>query len=924
MISTTHHKAASEGGYTPHVTGSIDMRGDGMASTRNSIIVLHYLAPAATTAYFALAKTLAACLLQEPSKRAGRRSRRWPAIILQSVVVATVIAEGISAVLHAVRRPGWAASQDYVVYLVLLFVLHGSIAVGIAENATPLWHPYVGSWLVAGGFEIPLFVLQAAVDHGKDGGFSQLRMIACLVRAASLVSLSLAMAWIALKDRDPGIRLDDESEALLAEHGAHGILYANGAADSGNGTNGNAKVSSTPSLFDATENETATEEVNDDAEFDSETDIPDADKELKAQQKKRLKESGSWLKYLADFKIFFWILLPRKDRVVQACYFAIGFVILAERALVILVPRQLGIITNELAKDAGTGVVPWRAIGTWMLLAAFQSSAGLQLAKSIVQMPVQQYGFKALSTTAFKHIMCLSMDFHNEKNSGELIRAIDQGTNLQDLIDFFLFEIIPMFFDLILAFWYVTHLFDIYMGIILIAIGFLYIWIGAKVTSWSIKRRRDYNTAWRNESKVQNEAINNWQTVSHFNRSEYETRRYTDTVESYILALWRYWLAYYCGAAAQSATLLTGRLAAVALAAYRVSQGSAPVGNFITLVTYWRSIELPLMSVSYSIRKVSSMVIDSERLLQLLKTEPTVVDKPDAKNLDVSSGEVRFDHVDFFYDKRKQTLKDVNFTVKPGKTVAICGETGGGKSTILKLLYRYYDVNGGAIRIDGQDLRDVTLDSLRDAFGMVPQDPSLFNVSIMDNVRYARLDATDAEVKEACKAAAIHDKIETFPDGYKAMVGERGVKLSGGELQRVAIARAILRQPKIVLLDEATSMIDAETEAVIQSAFKRLTAGRTTFIVAHRLSTIQHADLILVIHDGKIVESGTHEELFEQKGKYVALWSKQLSRSVQDVEKKIEAVKADQALIDLDQASTIGVETSESSSSKSDSPERQK
>ncbi|KAI5360861.1 putative Type 1 protein exporter [Septoria linicola] len=885
---------------------------DDMASTHYGITVLHYLAPIVTTAYFALAKTVAACLLQEPSKRAGTGSRRWPAIILQSTIATTVVAEGISTVLQAIQSPGWAASQDYIVYLVLLFALHGSIAVGIAENSAPLWHPYLGSWLVALAFEIPLFVLQATSESPRNG-FSQLRMIFCILRASVLLALSLATAWFVLKDRKQGIRLDDETEALLAEQDRSNALHENELNGNANANGNGKRAKSSPTDSITTDEENSSEDTNNDAEFDSDFEDPDADKELKEQQMKRLKESGSWLSYLSDFKIFFWILLPRDNRVVQGCFVAIGLIILAERALVVLVPYYLGRITEELAQYAGTGIVPWSTIGTWMLLTAFQSSAGLQLAKSIVQMPVQQYGFKALSTTAFRHIMGLSMDFHNEKNSGELIRAIEQGTNLQDLIDFFLFEVIPMFFDLILAFWFVTHLFDIYMGLILVAIGFLYLWVGAKVTGWSIKRRRDYNTAWRNESKVQNEAINNWQTVSHFNRSTYESERYSDTVESYNLALWRYWIAYHCGAAAQSAILLAGRLAAVALAAYRVSQGSATVGSFITLVTYWRSIEFPLMNVSYSIRKVSSMVIDSERLLQLLTTKPTVVDKPEAKQIEVSSGEVCFEHVDFFYDKRKQTLKDVNFTVKPGQTVAFVGETGGGKSTILKLLYRYYDVNEGAIRIDGQDIRDVTLDSLRDAFGMVPQDPSLFNVSIMDNIRYARLDATDQDVKDACRAAAIHDKIESFPDGYKAMVGERGVKLSGGELQRVAIARAILRQPKIVLLDEATSMIDAETEAVIQSAFRRLTSGRTTFIVAHRLSTIQHADLILVIQDGKIVESGTHEELFEKKGKYVTLWSKQLSRSVKDVEAKLEAVKEDQALIELD--SSKGKTTGPSGSS---------
>ncbi|PIA98064.1 Heavy metal tolerance protein [Cercospora beticola] len=889
-----------------------------MANTRTAIAALHYLAPIATTAYFLSAKTVATCLLQEPSKRAGTKFRRWPAIVLQSTIVTTIVAEAISTGFHAAKVPGWAASQDYIVYLALLFALHGSLTVGLAENSTPLWHPYLGSWIVAFIFEVPIFVLQVTGDRSSNG-YDQLRTVLRIIRGSVLLALSLGAAWFALQDRRQGIRLDNESEALLAEQEAASGAHVNGAngAINGNGVKAKARNSDRPSTTSDGEDED--EEINDDAAFDSDSEDPQADKEIKEQQQKRLRESGSWLRYLSDFKIFFWILLPRHDRIVQACYVIMSLILLAERAIVILVPLYLGYVVEELAAGAGTGIVPWKTIGTWMVLAALQSAAGLPLIKSIVQIPVQQYAFKALSTTAFRHIMHLSMDFHNEKNSGELIRAIEQGTNLQDLIDFFAFDVVPMFFDLILAFWFVSRLFDIYMGLIIMTIGFVYIWVGAKVTSWSIQRRRDYNTAWRTESKVQNEAINNWQTVSHFNRSNYESERYSDTVEKYNLAMWRYWLAYHCGAAAQSAILLTGRLSAVALAAYRVAQGSAPIGNFITLVTYWKSIEWPLANMSYSIRKVSSMIIDSERLLQLLLTKPSVEDKPSAKEIVVTAGGVRFDHVDFFYDKRKQTLKDINFEVKPGQTIAFVGETGGGKSTILKLLYRYYDVNEGAILIDGQDIRDVTLDSLRDAFGMVPQDPSLFNVSIMDNIRYARLDATDEEVKEACRAAAIHDKIESFPDGYKAMVGERGVKLSGGELQRVAIARAILRQPKIVLLDEATSMIDAETEAVIQTAFKRLTAGRTTFIVAHRLSTIQHADLILVIQDGQIVESGTHEELFENKGKYVALWSKQSNRNVKEVEAKLESVKEEQALIDFEQDGKPGSSSSSSSSSSSDS-----
>ncbi|TKA79631.1 hypothetical protein B0A49_03144 [Cryomyces minteri] len=255
-----------------------------------------------------------------------------------------------------------------------------------------------------------------------------------------------------------------------------------------------------------------------------------------------------------------------------------------------------------------------------------------------------------------------------------------------------------------------------------------------------------------------------------------------------------------------------------------------------------------------------------------------VFDKKGALPLRISGGKVQFSDACFSYDPRKPTLVDVSFTAEAGQTVALVGETGGGNSTILKLLFRFYDATEGSIKIDGQDLRDVTLSSLRDAFGVVPQDPSLFNMSIMENVRYARLEATDDEVKEACENAAIHDKIMTFPDGYMSKVGERGVKLSGGELQRVSIARAMIRRPHIVLLDEATSMIDTDTEAQIQEAFSRLSAGRTTFIIAHRLATIMNADLILVVNDGRIIERGTHQELFALNGKYVSLWSKQTSK----------------------------------------------
>ncbi|KAK5680249.1 hypothetical protein LTS10_007176 [Elasticomyces elasticus] len=857
----------------------------GKHDVATALKTLHYVAPAAVVIYFISAKTVAACFLHQPSKRAGSAPRRYAAIGILLAVVATIIAQGIVYVLEATRNPEWASSQDAAVYVLADLLAYVSLTIGIAENKKPIWHQYIGAWTVGLLGEIALTALQPLAEPTKNR-----YAIACAVchvlRSLLLLILTLSGFAFAILDRQK-TRQTKETEPLLSNGNGHA------AKPNGYGAvNGSGNGVTVPEA-----------EESDDDDIDSDSEEPDRDKELKATQKKRLEESGSWLNYFKDFKIFIPMLWPYRNRFVQSCLGVVAIVTFAQRFLNVLVPRQIGIITDQLTQGGGNGVVPWRALGFWMLFSTLSSSAGLSLLKSLAEIPVQQFSYKSIGSSAFRQIMTLSMDFHNEKNSGELIRAVEQGQHLQGLLEFFLFEVGPMFTDLLVGFFYVYTLFDVYMTLILVGVGLAYIWIGAKTTTWSVKARRKFNNAWRNEAKVQNEAISNWQTVSHFNRGCYEVDRYTKSIDDFNKAEWHYYIAYYIGGSAQSVVMLIGRLAAFTLAIYRVAQGRAPVGNFVTLILYWRSIESPLMNVSYSIRRLSQMLTDSERLLQLMLTKPSVASAPGAPDIVIKEGKVEFDGVNFAYDIRRPTLKDISFTAEPGQTVALVGETGGGKSTIIKVLYRYYDLASGSIRIDGQDIRDVNLDSLRDSFGMVPQDPALFNISLMDNIRYARLDATDEEIMGACRAAAIHDKIETFPEKYKSTVGERGVKLSGGELQRVSIARAILRQPKIVLLDEATSMIDAETEALIQKAFKRLTAGRTTFIIAHRLSTIQHADLILVINDGSIIERGTHNELIKQNGKYVALWSKQLSKDVEDVSKALDAVNPDQVLLDVDNSS---------------------
>ncbi|KAK0938079.1 hypothetical protein LTR29_010303 [Friedmanniomyces endolithicus] len=847
---------------------------------KTALKLFHYIAPISVVIYFVLAKTVAACFLHQPSKRAGLASRRYAAIGLLVGVLVTIVAQGTVYVLEATRDPEWSSSQDAAVYVLADLLAYASLTVGIAENRKPIWHQYIGAWTVGLVMEVALTTLQPLAEPTRNR-YAILCEIFHVLRTLFLLILTVGGWACTLYDRQKLVS-GKEAEPLLSHE-----------------TNGHATKPAGYGAVTANGNGVTPHETDEDEDFDvdSDSEEPDRDKELKATQKKRLEASGSWLNYFKGFRIFIPMLWPYKNRFVQSCLGVVALVTLAERFLNVLVPRQIGIITDQLTEGGGNGVVPWRALGFWMLFNTLSSSAGLSLVKSLAEIPVQQFSYKSIGSSAFGHIMTLSMDFHNEKNSGELIRAVEQGQHLQGLLEFFLFEVGPMFTDLIIGFVYVYTLFDVYMTLILMGVGLAYIYIGAKTTTWSVKARRNFNNAWRNEAKVQNEAIANWSTVSHFNRGSYEKERYSKSIDEFNAAEWKYDIAYYIGGSAQSVVMLVGRLAAFSMAVYRVAQGRAPVGNFVTLTLYWRSIESPLMQVSWSVRRLSSMLTDSERLLQLMMTKPTVASAPDAPDIVIKEGEVEFDHVDFAYDPRRPTLKDVSFTAKPGQTIALVGETGGGKSTIIKLLYRYYDIGSGSIRIDGQDIRNVNLDSLRDSFGMVPQDPALFNISLIENIRYARLDATDADIVEACRAAAIHDKIESFPDGYKSTVGERGVKLSGGELQRVSIARAILRQPKIVLLDEATSMIDAETEAVIQKAFRRLTAGRTTFIIAHRLSTIQHADLILVVGDGRVVERGTHEELIQRGGKYVALWSKQLSRDVGEVGEALGDVEPEQAVL---------------------------
>ncbi|MBT3535223.1 MAG: ABC transporter ATP-binding protein/permease [Rhodospirillaceae bacterium] len=489
---------------------------------------------------------------------------------------------------------------------------------------------------------------------------------------------------------------------------------------------------------------------------------------------------------------------------------------------------------------------------------------------------VGQHALRNVALQVFRHLHGLSLAFHLDRRTGGLSRAIERGTKGIDfLLRFSLFNILPTLLELSLVCGVLLINYGAaYSLVTLFAVG-VYITFTLTVTEWRLKHRREMN---RTDSEASTRAIDsllNFETVKYFGNEGHEANRFDQSMARYEEAAVRSQTSLALLNIGQGIIIAFGMCTVLLMAAQGVINGELTIGDFVLINTFMMQLYQPLGFLGFVYREIKQSLVDMDKMFELVEVHTDVADRPGAEPLRIGAGEVVFEDVDFGYEDNRQILHGVSFKVPAGNTVAIVGPSGAGKSTISRILFRFYDVKGGRVLIDGQDVREVTQASLRANVGIVPQDTVLFNDSIRYNIRYGRADATDEEIDAAAKLAQIHDFVVNLPEGYNSAVGERGLKLSGGEKQRVAIARTILKNPGILLFDEATSALDSQTEKEIQAALRLVSRDRTTLVIAHRLSTIVDADEIIVLEAGRIVERGRHEELLAANGTYGAMWQRQ-------------------------------------------------
>ncbi|KAF6226337.1 hypothetical protein HO133_009203 [Letharia lupina] len=785
---------------------------------------------------------------------------------LSAGVVLTFLGNAVTVIVHALldRKDNWWCGQAVVIYVVASFFAYSLLLISIVDTKPAPTGAHLSTWIVASILEIILLGASLALytsDHrepkagsGRDGQFrtgvttyEAVEVLIDLLRILFLGALIffyvlfVTLRWAKLREK---------------RHAANGNLpETTGLLNGHQAEYGTVNGQTYGSIH------------------------PDHAKEEEPGWVRPTKvPTKSWWEYIRGYSLFFPYLWPAKSRRLQGIVIVCFVIVMIQRAVNLLVPIQAGRVTNTLAGENGApSSVPWGQICLYIFYRFLQGGSGvLGAARSVMWIPIEQYSYRELSTASFEHVHGLSLDFHLGKKTGEVISAMSKGQSINTFLEQVTFQLLPMLVDLAVAFGYFLYAVDAYYALVVAIVTCAYLYITIRLAQWRADLRREYVNLDRQEDAVKNDSMVSYETVKYFNAETYEFQRYRNAVNKTQQAQWKVATTLNIMNISQNVVFTLGLMIVCFIAAYQVTSGQQNVGLFVLVLTYMAQLQAPLNFLGTFYRSIQQSMINAERMLELFKERPTVIDEPTAEELPSCQGEIRYNDVNFAYDPRKPALKGLSFRCAPGTTTALVGESGGGKSTVFRLLYRFYNLGGGSIQVDGHDVKDITIDSLRRHIGVVPQDTVLFNESLMYNLKYANVNATDEEVFEACRAASIHEKILNFPDGYDSRVGERGLKLSGGEKQRVAIARTILKNPRIILLDEATAALDTETEQNIQTALDKLSQGRTTLVIAHRLSTITTADQIMVLHAGKVAESGTHSDLLKVNGRYASMWRKQI------------------------------------------------
>ena len=608
-------------------------------------------------------------------------------------------------------------------------------------------------------------------------------------------------------------------------------------------------------------------------------------------------DSGQTLRTIFNLWPYMWPS-DRPDLKIRVLW--ASFYLVLSKLILISVPYFFKYATNALNIDyTPPNWLPAVFAAPVMMVLSYNIArilqAGLNQLRDALFAKVGQHAVRRLAYQTFVHMHELSLRFHLERRTGGLSRVIERGTKgIEAIVRFSILNTAPTIleFALTTVVLYISYGWR-YMIVVALTVG-LYTWFTITASNWRIAIRRQMNESDTEANTRAIDSLLNFETVKYFGNEDLEAKRFDASMAGYEKAAVKTWISLGWLNFGQAVIFGIGMAAMMLMSAYEVHKGTQTIGDFVFINALLMQLSIPLNFIGSIYREVRQGLTDIEAMFDLLDVPQEITNVPNAKELVVDKGAIEFNQVEFSYDANRQILKGITFKVPAGKTVAIVGPSGAGKSTISRLLFRFYDVQQGAITIDGQDIRTVTQKSLRKAIGMVPQDTVLFNDTIAYNIRYGRPDATDAEVKQAAEMAQINHFIEQLPDGYQSMVGERGLKLSGGEKQRVAIARTLLKAPPVLVLDEATSALDTATEQEIQHALDIVSRGRTTLVIAHRLSTIINADEILVLKDGRIIERGKHNELLNKNGLYASMWNKQLEAS--QAEEKLRKIREDDEL----------------------------